>query len=126
MKKTPTMAQVASATVTPAMLQQAVEEIKLSMVLLVSEVVSRCLCELTLNMTEETVSKTSLPLKVGKIATNTVSAANKLKFGPATSPIDLQMVKDAIVAKCFPPSKGPMSEAPPSSSSQKSAASTSQ
>ena len=131
MKKTPTMAQIASATVTPAMLQQAIEEIKLSMVLLVSEVVSRCLCELTYNMTDKSVSKTSLPLKVGKIATNTVSAANKLKFGPATTPIDLQMVKDTIVGMCFPskppastPTSGSTSEAP--SSSQRNAASKQQ
>ena len=102
MKKKPTLAQVASATVTPAMLGQALQEMKESIVRLVVEVVSRSICELVYDMLEKNVSKATLPLKVGSVATTTVNLANKLKFGPATAQIQLSTIKDDVIEKCFP------------------------
>ena len=102
MKQKPTLAQVASATVTPQMLEQVVQELKQSIVLLVTEVVARCLCEITYDIHDRNVSKLTLPLKVGVIATNATNAANKLSFGPAVAPVDKTMVKDTVMAKCFP------------------------
>ena len=122
MKKTPTMAQVASATVTPAHLQQVIQEIKESIVLLITEVVSRSMCELVYEIQERNVSKLGLPLKVATIATCATNAANKLKFGPATLPIDAQSVKEKVVEKCFQP-KTTTPEAP--QSTQKAAGSKS-
>ena len=102
MKKPPTMAQVASRTVTPEVLKQALMEIKESIIILVAEVVSRSICELVIDLMGKNLSKTALPLKVASIATNTAAAANKLKFGPATDPIPCLSIKDQVVEKCFP------------------------
>lgn len=101
MKKTPTLAQVASATVTPAMLEQALQEVKESIVLLVAEVVARSICELVHDLLNKNVSKLGLPLKVANISNNAVYAANKLKFGPAKVLLEKNSVKDKIVGKCF-------------------------
>ena len=101
-KKTPTFAQVASATVTPQYLMEVIQELKMSMVMLVTEVVSRSICELTYDIQDKKVSKLGLPLRVASIATNAANAANKLSFGPATAPIDKMVVKESVHAKCFP------------------------
>ena len=61
-KKTPTFAQVASATVTPQYLMEVIQELKMSMVMLVTEVVSRSICELTYDIQDKKVSKLGLPL----------------------------------------------------------------
>jgi hypothetical protein len=95
----PTMAQVASATVTPNLLNEVVNQIKEHIALVVAEVVARCLCELTLDLVGKTLSKTSLPLKVASIANNTVKAVNKASFG--TKAIDANVVKDSIIKLCF-------------------------
>ena len=99
LKQKPTMAQVASATVTPNLLNEVVNQIKEHIAVVVAEVVARCLCELTLDLVGKTVSKTSLPLKVAKIANNTVKAVNKATFGTKT--VDANMVKESIIKLCF-------------------------
>ena len=101
-KKTPTFAQVASASVTPEYLQQVLQEVKESVVMLLTEAYARCVCELTYDIQERNVSKLGLPLKVGKIAANVSNAANKLPFGPASAPIDHNDVKERVMTKCFP------------------------
>ena len=101
-KKTPTFAQIASATVTPELLQQILQEVKESVVLLVTEVISRAICELVYDIQGRSVSKVTLPLKVATITSNAVNVANKLKFGPASTPLDKTAVKEKIVKKCFP------------------------
>ena len=78
--------------------------------MLVTEVVARSICELVYDLLDKNVSKLGLPLKVGTIASHAVNAANKLKFGPATAPLEKNSVKDKIVEKCFP--KTPASDAP--------------
>ena len=113
MKKTPTMAQVASATVTPTMLQQVMQQMKESLVQLVIEVVARSICELVYDIHEKTISKLALPLKVGSIAARATHAANKLNFGPASTPIDGTAMKDKVMEKCFPKNSHP--DAPTSS-----------
>ena len=95
------MAQVASATVTPAHLDEIINKIKEHIALVVAEVVARCLSELTLDLVNKTVSKISLPMKVATVANNTVKAVNKADFG--TKVIDAQAVKDSIIKKCFDP-----------------------
>jgi hypothetical protein len=112
MKKTPTLTQVASATVTPAMLQQVLQEVKESIVLLVAEVVSRSICKFVYDILEKKVSKIGLPLKVATISARSVNAANKLKFGTATTPIEKTAIKDIVVEKCFPkiPTPEPLSQ----------------
>ena len=101
-KKTPTFAHLASASVTPQVLQQVIQEVKESIVMLVTEVVARSICELVYDIQDRNVSKLGLPLKVGTISTNATNAANKLKFGPATTPVDKNEVKERVMAKCFP------------------------
>ena len=101
-KKTPTFAQMASAAVTPQLLQQVIQEVKESVVMLVTEVVARSICELVYEIQDRNVSKLALPMKVGTISTNATNAANKLKFGPATTPVDKNEVKERVMAKCFP------------------------
>ena len=98
-KEKPTMAQVASATVTPTFLNEIIDQIKEHIALVVAEVVSRCLCELTLDLVNKTISKASLPLKVATISNNTVKAVNRAKFG--TTPIDASSVKDDIIKILF-------------------------
>jgi hypothetical protein len=95
----PTMAQVASATVTPALLNDIVNQIKEQIALVVAEVVARCLSELTLDLVNRSVSKASLPLKVATVANNTVKAVNKAGFG--TKVIDAHAVKESIIKMCF-------------------------
>ena len=95
---------MASATVTPALLQETVQEIKESIVSIIAEVVSRCICELVLEISNRTLSKATLPLKVATISTSAVNAANKTKFGPNDKPIDAKCVKENIIRKCFPDS----------------------
>jgi hypothetical protein len=102
MKKKPTLAQVASATVTPALLQQVLQEVKESIVMIIAEVVSRSICELVLEITGKNVSKLALPLKVASISSYAVNAANKLKFGTASNPVENLLVKDRVMEKCFP------------------------
>ena len=100
------MAQVASATVTPTMLNDVVNKIKEHIALVVAEVVARCLSELTLDLVNKTLSKATLPVKVATVANNAVKAANKANFG--SQMIDALAVKENIVRICFPP---PASEA---------------
>ena len=102
MKKKPTFAQIASATVTPQMLQEIIQEIKQSIVLLITETIARSICEMTYEIFDKSISKLALPMKVAVIATNVCSAANKLGFGPAKDPVDKNTVKDAVVTKLFP------------------------
>ena len=71
------------------------------MVMLISEVVSRAVCEMTYDIHDNKVNKMNLKQKVASIATNTANAANKLSFGPATVPVDIEFVKDGVHAKCF-------------------------
>ena len=59
-KKKPTMAQIASATVTPTMLDEVIQNIMESLSMVVAEVVSRCLCELTLDYHHQNLSKSNL------------------------------------------------------------------
>ena len=98
-KQKPTMAQVASATVTPALLNDIVNQIKEHIALVVAEVVSRCLCELTLDLVNKTVSKACLPLRVGSIANSTVKAINKATFG--TKSVNCDSIKDSVLKACF-------------------------
>ena len=100
------MAQVASATMTPTMLNDVVNKIKEHIALVVAEVVARCLSELTLDLVNRILSKATLPVKVATVANNAVKAANKANFG--TQMIDALAVKENIVRICFPP---PASEA---------------
>ena len=115
MKKTPTFAHIASATVTPSVLKQALQEVKESIVALVAEVVSRSICELVIDIMGKNLSKAALPMTVAKISTNAVTAANKLKFGPATESIVGSSIKEQVVEKCFP--KAPSTESQPSNGS---------
>ena len=120
MKRTPTLAQVASATVTPEVFQKALQEVKESMIILVAEIVSRSICELVIDLLGKNLSKTALPLKVATIATNTAATANKLKFGPAIDPIPSIAIKDKVVEKCFPKSAAPDSQTSNAGSSSNS------
>ena len=124
-KKTPTVAQVASATVTPALLQTIMEEIKESIVMLVAEVVSRSICELVYEIHDKNVSKLGLPLKVATIASTAANAANKLKFGPASKPVEKGVVKERVMDSCFPKKPIVNAEAPSTSNAQKGASSQS-
>ena len=107
--KSSSFSQVASASVTPAVLKEAIQEIKESVVALVAEVVSRAISELVFDLIEKNISKTALPLKVATITKSAANAANKLPFGPANEPIDGLLMKDKVVQKCFP-SKAPTPE----------------
>ena len=104
LKKTPTFAQISSATVTPEVIKEVMQELKESIVMLVTEVVARSICELVYEITDRKISKVGLPLKVGAISNYATAAANKLKFGTATKPIDGKLIKERIVKKCFPES----------------------
>ena len=114
-KKTLTIAQVASATVTPTMLQQILQEVKENIVLLITEVVSRSICELVYEIHDKSVSKLGLPLKVASITSVAANAANKLKFGPASTPVEKTSVKDKVMDSCFP-KKAPIVPATPTAS----------
>ena len=84
------------------MLQSVAQNIKESVVMTLSEIVSRTTVQLVYEILGKNVSKTTLPLKVGSITKMAVTAANKLSFGPADAPIDMESVKDSMVKKCFP------------------------
>ena len=71
--------------------------------MLITEVVSRSICELVFDIHDRKVSKLGLPMKVGTIASVATAAANKLSFGPASAPIAKDAVKDRIIKSCFPP-----------------------
>ena len=102
-KQKPTMAQVASASVTPAHLDEKLNEIKQYIALVVAEVVARCLCVLTYDLMEKRLSKINLPMKVASIASDAATAVNKATFG--SKPVEVTQVKDAIISKCFPKSQ---------------------
>ena len=68
--------------------------------MVVAEVVARCLCELTMDIVDKKVSKMNLPMKVAFISTHAVKAVNKANYG--TKPVDLSLVKESIIKKCFP------------------------
>jgi hypothetical protein len=111
--KRPTMAQVASATVTPALLDEVLNQVKESIALIVAEVVSRCLCELTYDLLSKSVSKATLPLKVASIAKSAAMAASKITLGSKPFTVDTDTVKNQTVEKCFPKT---IQSAPPSQS----------
>ena len=118
LKTKPTMAQVASATVTPSTLQDVLQEIKQEIVMVIAEVISRSICELVFEIMGKSLSKATLPLKVASISTMTVNAANKLKFGGASKPIEASLVKENIIKKCFPERSPEATAQDPKSSSQ--------
>jgi hypothetical protein len=78
------------------------KKVKESIALIVAEVVSRCLCELTFDLLNKSVSKMTLPLRVASIATNAANAASKITLGSNPHIIDQNAVKATIVEKCFP------------------------
>ena len=84
MNKTPTMAQVASATVTPAMLKAVIQDVKESMLMLITEIMSRGVCEMVYDIEDNKITKATLKQRVSSIATRATTAANKLKFGVET------------------------------------------
>ena len=71
------------------MLQSVAQNIKESVVMTLSEIVSRTTVQLVYEI-------------VGSITKMAVTVANKLSFGPADAPIDMESVKDSMVKKCFP------------------------
>ena len=99
------MAQVASATVTPSLLDDVMNQVKEHIAMVIAEVVSRCLCELTLDLLGKNISKVSLPLKVATIVKHTTNAVNKGVYG--TKSVEETSIKDIILKKCFPPSPAP-------------------
>lgn len=117
-KKKPTMAQVASATVTPALLNEVINQIKEHIALVVAEVVARCLSELTLDLVNKTLSKASLPLKVATVANNAAKAVNRASFG--TKVVDALAVKDSIIKRCFESDGKPATNAPASQTARSS------
>ena len=121
----PTMAQIASSTVTPSLLSTTVhsivDSIKEAIALIVSEVVSRCLCELSLDILGNNVNKKDLPAKVEKIARNAANATNchTRTLGDSTKQVKPDLVKQITLEKCFPNVQAPASnEKPTCSSSQ--------
>ena len=74
------MAQVASATVTPELLEATVnsivDAITEALATVVSEVVSRCLCELSLDILGNKLDKKDLPKKVEQVAKTAANATN--------------------------------------------------
>ena len=96
----PTMAQIASATVTPTFLNEILDQIKQHIAMVIAEVVARCLCELTMDIVDRKVTKINLPMKVAFVCTHAVKAVNKANYG--MKPVDLNLVKDSIIKKCFP------------------------
>ena len=99
------MAQIASATVTPSLLDDVLNQVKEHIAMVIAEVVSRCLCENTLDLLGKNVSKVSLPLKVATIVKHTTNAVNKGVYG--TKSVEETSLKNSILKKCFPPSQAP-------------------
>ena len=102
-RRKPTMAQVASATVTPAMLDGVVQNIMEGLSLIVAETVSRCLCELTLDFHNKTLSKSNLQARVDKISTVAAKATSRTKVANKQYAISEDKVKSYIRSKCFHP-----------------------
>ena len=100
-KKRPTMAQVASATVTPTMLENVTQNILEGVALIVAEVVSRCLCELTLDILNNTLVKSNLPARIGTVSSVAAKAASRVKVANKHHPVNDENVKAQIMAKCF-------------------------
>lgn len=100
-KKKPTMAQVASATVTPAMLDSLTESIMEGVALIVAEVVSRCLCELTLEIVNKTLNKSNLPSKIDRISSSAAKATSGVKIASKQYAVSEEKVKEQVMAKCF-------------------------
>ena len=106
-KERPTMAQVASATVTPthltATVDSIVDAIMESIALVVSEVVSRCLCELSLDIIGNKLNKKDLPSKVEKVAINATNATNASRktLGSTGTQVRAEHVKQTTLEKCF-------------------------
>ena len=69
--KKPSMAQIASATITPSFLDDVLNQIKEHIAMVIAEVVSRCLCELTIDLVGKNVTKVGLPLKIASIVKHT-------------------------------------------------------
>ena len=86
--------------------------------MVIAEVISRSICELVFEIMGKSLSKATLPLKVASISAMTVNAANKLKFGGATKPIEASLVKENIIKKCFPERSPEAPPQDPKSSSQ--------
>ena len=107
-KEKPSMAQVASATVTPTLLAATIETIidsvKESIALIVSEVVSRCLCELTIDSLGGKLSKSNLPTKVDKISKDAATATNNYMkcIGTHGKLVQVDFVQQTTRGKCFP------------------------
>ena len=114
-RQKPTMAQVASATVTPTFLNEILDQVKQHIAMVVAEVVARCLCELTMDIVDRKVSKMNLPMKVGLVCSHAVKAVNKATYG--TKPVELTLVKDSIIKKCFP-AAAPTATAPAATASE--------
>ena len=102
-KRKPTMAQVASATVTPAMLDGVVQNIMEGLSMIVAETVSRCLCELTLDFQNKTLNKSNLPARVDKISSVVAKATSRAKVANKQYAISEDKVKSFIRSKCFHP-----------------------
>ena len=100
-KKKPTMAQIASATVTPAMLDGVIENLMESIAMIVAETVSRCLCELTLDLVNKTLNKSNLPARVEKVSSVAAKAATRAKIANKQFPVNEDTVKNHIRSKCF-------------------------
>jgi hypothetical protein len=107
-KEKPSMAQIALATVTPVLLSATIEtivdSIKESIALIVSEVVSRCLCELTIDFVGGKLSKNNLPMKVDKVAKDSASATNNYMkcIGTQGKLVQVDLVQQTTRGKCFP------------------------
>ena len=83
--------------------------------MVVAEVVARCLCELTMDIVDRKVSKMNLPMKVALVCSHAVKAVNKANYG--TRQVDLNVVKDNIIKKCFP-TAAPTATAPAATASE--------
>ena len=75
-----------------------------SIALVVSEVVSRCLCELSLDIIGNKLNKKDLPAKVEQVAknaTNATNASRKVLSSNGTQ-VRVEHVKQITLEKCFP------------------------
>ena len=106
-KEKPTMAQVASATVTPEFLaattDSIVDSIKESLALIISDVISRCICELVLDIVGNKLNKKDLPTKVEKIAKDATNATNfyTKTIGTQGKLVAVDHVQQNTKEKCF-------------------------
>ena len=88
--------------------------------MMLAEIVQRTTVQLVYEILGKTVSKTTLPNKVGSITRMTVTAANKLKFGSDDTPLDIESIKESMVKKCFP-TYSPGAQSPSAQVSQEGA-----